>query len=664
MASFNLTVEDASPLITYSPAGAWQDAPLDDPLIQSYSGTNFHRTGIEGATASINFHGTGITVTGGRRTGYGSYTVTVDGQTVATGPASTSADSTRQILATVSGLTLGDHSLVVTNTGADGAQLDIDSVTIADLMGPPGSQMRLQNFEETSPEFTYQPSADAWKVNSDAIFQGGSLRFSEDPNAAVSMSFEGEAIAVYGTMSPDHTNMKVTINGDETVLAGGGRTQISRLHTKTLLYFKTGLGIGRHTFTLASENPTPDAPFIDLDAVAILSPAAPSTPVVPGSNSNVGPTTAPPVFSGSIQPSGVPVVPANDSSTGGAPTSGLQRGSGGLAKGAIIGIAVGGAIGLIVLLGLCYFAFLLRRRSKRSNRGNDEKSFSPAAMTQTSASPRFGLGKRRSISPTSPDLPMQQDPRRMEAGMGSAPMENSVFVFPPPKAASPPSSPSSKTWRTRERERHSIAPSYYGSPASGKSYNLPPRPDTAGSQVPLIPDWVQNSPDSPDYAGSPRGPRSMRLPIPQVQVKIQPPTPITPPAPSGAAYQYPSMGVPSSSGANGYSRIQSPQTSPQISYQQVSPRMNARSSPNAPSDIILEEERDSFILSPSSSATYTSPASSPRMRRNPSRDLTTRIIPPRKPVPAYVADEHGSPSSTIVDRLNRSPRPQRSEGYI
>lgn len=61
------------------------------------------------------------------------------------------------------------------------------------------------------------------------------IRFSEDPNAAVSLAFEGEAVAVYGTMSPDHANMKVTIDGQEVILGGGGSTQISRLHTKTLL---------------------------------------------------------------------------------------------------------------------------------------------------------------------------------------------------------------------------------------------------------------------------------------------------------------------------------------------------------------------------------------------------------------------------------------------
>ncbi|KAH6914346.1 hypothetical protein BKA70DRAFT_663177 [Coprinopsis sp. MPI-PUGE-AT-0042] len=646
MASFNLTVEDSSPLLTYLPAGAWQDSPTDDPLISSYSGTNFHRTNVEGATAAISFHGTGVTVMGGRRTGYGSFAATVDGRTIATGAASTSADSTQQILATVSGLALGDHQLVVTNTGADGAQLDIDSIIVADQLGVAGSRINLKNIDDSDAALTYLPSAQAWNVNAQDVYQGGTLRYSEDPNAAVSLAFEGEAVAVYGTMSPDHANMKITIDGQEAILGGGGSTQISRLHTKTLLYFKTGLGPGRHTFSLASENPSPQAPFIDLDAVAILSAASPTAPVVPGSNNNVNPSSTP-VFSGIISPSGTPFV-SNDVSSGNA-ASGSQRG-GGLSKGAIIGISVGGAVGLIVLLGLCYFAFLLRRRSKSSNRGNGP---TPPLMNTNTGSPRFGLGRPRSTSPLSPDLPMQQDPRSVEAGMVSGPMENSVFVFPPPKAAVAPL-PSPKGWRTRAGdERHSIAPSYYGSPASGKSYNLPPRPDTASSQAPLM----------PDSAGSPLGPRSMRLPIPKVQVKVQPPTPITPPVPSSAAYGYPSM--PSGSGANGYSRIHSPHTSPQTSYQQFSPRMATRNSPNAPSDIILEEERDSFILSPQAS-TVSSPMSSPRMRRNPSRDLTTRVIPPRKPVPAFSPDEYGtSPSSTIIDRLNRSPRPtQRTDGYI
>lgn len=82
--------------------------------------------------------GTGVTVMGGRRAGYGSFSVTVDGQTIATGGASTSADSTQQILATVSGLALGDHQLVLTNTGTNGALLDIDSVIVADELGVAG----------------------------------------------------------------------------------------------------------------------------------------------------------------------------------------------------------------------------------------------------------------------------------------------------------------------------------------------------------------------------------------------------------------------------------------------------------------------------------------------------------------------------------------------
>jgi hypothetical protein len=110
---------------------------------------------VEGAVAAINFHGsctsplaqlllmlvstgTGVTVMGGRRAGYGPFSVTLDDQIIASGAANGAADSTQQILATVSGLALGDHRLVLTNTGTDGALLDIDSVIVADQLGVAG----------------------------------------------------------------------------------------------------------------------------------------------------------------------------------------------------------------------------------------------------------------------------------------------------------------------------------------------------------------------------------------------------------------------------------------------------------------------------------------------------------------------------------------------
>ncbi|KAJ6594194.1 hypothetical protein B0H19DRAFT_53324 [Mycena capillaripes] len=87
MASYNLTIEDSSPLILYGPSGAWQDASSADTAGLAYSGSSLHSTTAPGATATINFNGTGIEIYGGYRPSYGTYALAVDGVTVASGTA-------------------------------------------------------------------------------------------------------------------------------------------------------------------------------------------------------------------------------------------------------------------------------------------------------------------------------------------------------------------------------------------------------------------------------------------------------------------------------------------------------------------------------------------------------------------------------------------------
>jgi len=112
MAAFNLTVEDSSPLISYSPAGSWIDTPAGDALAASYSGSSFHTTSTLGATATINFNGTGISIFGGHRPNYGTFSLVVDEQLVTTGTAENTIASTHQLLGTISGLTNGPHTAI------------------------------------------------------------------------------------------------------------------------------------------------------------------------------------------------------------------------------------------------------------------------------------------------------------------------------------------------------------------------------------------------------------------------------------------------------------------------------------------------------------------------------------------------------------------------
>ncbi|KAJ2918600.1 hypothetical protein MD484_g1813, partial [Candolleomyces efflorescens] len=175
MASFSLTVEDCSPLVIYEPAGDWADSSQADPLLPSYSGQSYHSTSAQGAKATIDFFGTGLTVLGGRRTSYGSFAISVDGNTLVQSTAAASANTTQQTLGTVSGLQPGRHRAVVENIG--GLPIDIDSFVIVDAVGLAGDELETKVYDDMDPVMSYLPSQSAWGVNRLPIFQDGTIQF-------------------------------------------------------------------------------------------------------------------------------------------------------------------------------------------------------------------------------------------------------------------------------------------------------------------------------------------------------------------------------------------------------------------------------------------------------------------------------------------------------
>ncbi|TFK68685.1 hypothetical protein BDN72DRAFT_797444 [Pluteus cervinus] len=362
MASFSLVVEDSSPLITYSPAGAWVDT-TDDTLATSYSGTSLHATNAQDATAAFTFNGTGVSFFGGRRPGYGTYTFLVDGEVVSVGDASSTTPTTREALASVSNLPFGSHTATLKTNG--GGTIDLDWIEIATQVGAPGSQLAASTVDDMDPRITYLPSPDAWQTNTGPMFMGNSLHFTKQQNTAASMTFEGEAIALYGAVSPDHADVRVSIDGQENLLP----VSASSLHTQVLLYYSDGLGPGEHKLVLSPGLQTTATPFIDLDSIAVFA----STPGANGSSAL---------------------------STGGRGPSlefvETSRGPAGM-KTIIIGATVAGILALLLILGL--ILMLLRRQRQRN---------------------RKTIPVMESSSPKSPDLPMQKTPVMLEAGYSFA----------------------------------------------------------------------------------------------------------------------------------------------------------------------------------------------------------------------------------------------------
>jgi len=359
--AMNLTIDDSSPLILYGPSGAWQDASSNDTAGLSYFGNSLHSTTAPGATATINFNGTGISIYGGHRPEYGTYTLSVDGTTVASGTATGVGIEVQQVLGSASGLANGPHTAVLTSTGVG---MDIDAVNVNTQVGSVGSTTTSTLYDDSNPAVTY---AGTWDTSNEPAYVNSTLHYTQAAGAAASLSFSGNAVAIYGTVSPDHANIQISVDGHST-LVNGGADYVSALHPQTLLYYANNLDSTQHMLIITNPGQqTGTGPFIDLDLIAVYS----------ASSTNGDATPQPSVL-------------ANQTSAS------HSKANSGLPKGAMIGIIVGALGAIFVLLALVVLLFLRRRR--RSQRVMEPKTPVDAELPLQGPNMRF--------TPISPQQPM------------------------------------------------------------------------------------------------------------------------------------------------------------------------------------------------------------------------------------------------------------------
>ncbi|KAA1476066.1 hypothetical protein DENSPDRAFT_842954 [Dentipellis sp. KUC8613] len=399
MAAFNVTSEDSTPLITYAPVGAWNDSPDGDLFNQSYSGQSWHTTSTQGATATITFNGTGIWLFGAQRPNYGTYSISIDGQQT-TGNAGAQNPSFQQLLGGQSGLPMGSHTVVFTNTGSQ-TSLDLDSLIFETQVGPSGATVSQDTVDDSDPAVQYLPSSTTWQINPLANTIQDGLHFTSDGGAQAQLKFNGDAVAIYGSVSPDHANYTVAVDGQSQNFDGGSGGAARLLHLQTLLYFSNNFGPGEHTLLLTA-NPNEagqknTGQFMDIDAFTVYSTTG-------GSTGNVAPSAATPSEPASTSNS-TSGAQSSTSAAGQTITSGSS-----ISTGIIAGAIFAAIVGLLLIFLLL---FVLLRRRRRSMGG-------PAPRV-----PSFKAGKRS--MPTSPDLPIQR-PDFMEAGFaGFKPNEKQAY---------------------------------------------------------------------------------------------------------------------------------------------------------------------------------------------------------------------------------------------
>ncbi|KZS92687.1 hypothetical protein SISNIDRAFT_486205 [Sistotremastrum niveocremeum HHB9708] len=298
MPTYNVTVQDVSTLIAYS--AGWVDSNHDDPLWANYNGGTFHATQTPGASAEITFFGTACWVFGAKRSNHGSYTVTLNDSDQFTGSGFSDNNVFQTLLYNNTALPLGTHVLTIANGNDPNKFVDIDWITFTSGDGNSSSAGVTTTLDDATSNFTYLPSVDAWpsQANNNLAPQyfNSTLHATNEQNVQAVISFEGNAVYLYGATSDNHGIFSVQIDdGPISNLNGSAPT----FRPQTLLWYQGGLKAGAHNLTMTNTGTSVLANnWMDVDYVVtetFASPPATSnqgskakTPIIAGVVSGVG----------------------------------------------------------------------------------------------------------------------------------------------------------------------------------------------------------------------------------------------------------------------------------------------------------------------------------------------------------------------------------------
>ncbi|KAG8908420.1 hypothetical protein FRB99_006625 [Tulasnella sp. 403] len=260
----NITIEESSPLIVYSPPGAWVEGTYYE---QQYSNGAFRSTSTYNATASFQFNGTGVWVYGGRKNNHGDYRASIDGvSTSLTGFVNATIDVNSSPLFSAPNLSPGTHTVSLTDvyTNASAPWLNVDYIVL-EIEVP---DQTTRSIDDSESLILYTP-AQEWAINScvDMLqYTSYTCRSTASNIGAIQLAFQGDTITVIGGVGPNYGSYSVTIDGAP---RGQYTAKWRHHHPLQLLYIGSGLGSGNHTLTIQNK-PEATGDILDLDQIQIF----------------------------------------------------------------------------------------------------------------------------------------------------------------------------------------------------------------------------------------------------------------------------------------------------------------------------------------------------------------------------------------------------------
>jgi len=370
MPTLTTTIEDISPLLSYN--GWVPGSSADDGSCSLYSDSNFMKTNTQNTTMTFTYNGTDLTLYGAQRSNHGNYQVVVDGTANSPQSGYNAQGNFQVVLFQSHGLSQGNHTVTLTNQGANSLYLDIDFVTWTSTFGNASDPLGIITVDDQDASFVYSGSDWSNSPTDVGKYFAGTGHSTSTYNATAQVTFSGDAISLYGPVGASGSPYNVQMDNSKPVSYNANRAE----GYQVLLYHANNLGSGNHTLVFTC---TPvQSQFCAVDYINIYGTA--------GSSSSS-------------------TTPGFDSSQGGTGSASHSNNSA-LSAGDIVGIVLGSVA--VVVAGAIVALYIVARR-KSNAKQETLATFQPIGGVGSSPMQQstFSQGQSSMVDPRYQDYPVQ-----------------------------------------------------------------------------------------------------------------------------------------------------------------------------------------------------------------------------------------------------------------
>ncbi|TFK23061.1 hypothetical protein FA15DRAFT_695318 [Coprinopsis marcescibilis] len=268
MPSYLAVVEDSAPFLTYT--GTWRAGhSFRDDNTTRFSDSSYAESTVTGSAMSFEFYGNYAAVHGARRPNHGFFEGLVDGQIIVRENAFLPGPERQfQTVLFSANVSKGFHTIEIRN--AEDKVRDVDFVSWQASVGGDDEPLIVNMIQDSHPGFFYEP-AGAWTTQFPQVqtFSGGSGHGTAQVEAAVSLTFNGDAVAIYGPSGPNCAQLyQVQVDNRPVKTFTALRDEF---RSKQLMYYGANLGRGNHLLKITLEASSQPNQFLAIDYAEIYS---------------------------------------------------------------------------------------------------------------------------------------------------------------------------------------------------------------------------------------------------------------------------------------------------------------------------------------------------------------------------------------------------------